>query len=102
MPTDDSRRISTLLGLALPILGVLVIPFLWRALTGEGSGATLDILGAVLVALTAGGLVLLVQSPSTAVAAAAVPAAWFAQLVALAPELRRHPPRRHLTPHLAC
>lgn len=113
--------------MALPILGVLVIPFLWRALTGEGTGASLDSLGAVLVAGTAGGLVLLVQSPSTglsiavvgillmvlgapavalrvrhrphgflplsvirnptvvrsAVAAAAVPAAWFAQLIAV-------------------
>jgi MFS family permease len=113
--------------MALPILGVLVIPFLWRALGGGGSGARLDIIGAVLVAGTAGGLVLLVQSPSTgiavaiagvvlmvvgapavtmrvrrrphgflplavisnpavirsAVASAAVPAAWFAQLVAV-------------------
>ncbi|WP_435771520.1 MFS transporter [Nocardioides sp. SYSU DS0651] len=113
--------------LALPILGVLVIPFLWRALTGEGTGARLDVLGAVLVAATSGGLVLLVQSPSTgllvavvgalllllgvptvalwvrrrphgflplavisnptvvrsAVAAAAVPAAWFALLIAV-------------------
>ena len=111
--------------MALPVLGVLVLPFIWRALTGEGSGARLDILGALLVAGTAGGLVLLVQSPSTglvvavvglvlmvvgaplvamrvrrrpdgflpmavianptvvrsAVAAAAVPAAWFALLV---------------------
>ena len=51
--------------MALPVLGVLVIPFLWRALTDEGSGASLDILGAVLVAGTAAGMVLLVQSPST-------------------------------------
>ena len=56
--------------MALPILGVLVIPFLWHALTGEGTGAHLDILGAVLVAGTAAGLVLLVQSPSTGVAVA--------------------------------
>lgn len=113
--------------MVLPILGVLVIPFLWRALTGEGTGASLDILGAVLVAATSGGLVLLVQSPSTgllvavvgvlllvlgipavalrvrhrphgflplavirnetvvrsSVAAAAVPAAWFALLIAV-------------------
>ena len=113
--------------MALPILGVAVIPFLWRALTGEGTGARLDILGAVLVAGTAAGLVLLVQSPSTglavavagilllvlgapavalrvrhrpcgflpvtvirnatvvrsALAAAAVPAAWFALLIAV-------------------
>jgi MFS family permease len=113
--------------MALPILGVLVIPFLWRALSPEGSGASLDVLGAVLVAATAAGLVLLVQSPSTGVliavlggalillgvpaviwrvrrrphgflplsvvrdgtvvrsslAAAAIPAAWFAHLVAV-------------------
>ncbi len=50
--------------LALPMLGGLVLPFIWRALTGEGTGATLDILGAVLVAVTAAGVVLLVQSPS--------------------------------------
>lgn len=111
--------------MALPILGLLVLPFLWRAMTGGGTGASLDLLGAVLVAGTAGGLVLLVQSPSTgltialvgiglmvlgtpavalrvrhrphgflplsvirngtvlrsALAAAAVPAAWFALLV---------------------
>lgn len=113
--------------MALPVLGLLVIPSLWHALTGGGTGARLDLLGAALVALTAGGLVLLVQAPSTgvvvavvglvllvlgtpatalrvrqrphgflpltvvrngvvvraAVAAAAVPAAWFALLVAV-------------------
>ena len=36
--------------MALPILGVAVIPFLWRALAGGGTGARLDIVGAVLVA----------------------------------------------------
>lgn len=55
-----------------PLLGALVIPLLWTALVGEGSGAKLDILGAVLVAATAGGLVLLVQSPSTGLLVAAV------------------------------
>ena len=113
--------------MAIPILGVLVVPFVWKALTGEGTGARLDVLGAVLVALTAAGLVLVVQSPSTglvvalvgitlmvlggpavtlrvrqrphgflpmsvirnatvvrsALAAAAVPAAWFALLIAV-------------------
>jgi MFS family permease len=113
--------------MALPILGAAVIPFLWRALSPEGSGASLDALGAVLVAATAAGLVLLVQSPATglviallggaltvlgvpavtwrvrrrphgflpmsvvrdgtvvrsALAAAAVPAAWFAHLIAV-------------------
>ncbi|HEX5861211.1 MAG TPA: MFS transporter [Nocardioides sp.] len=111
--------------MALPILGVCVLPFLWRTLTGGGTGARLDVLGAVLVAATAAGVVLLLQSPTTgrlvagaglllvlvgtplvtmwvrrrpdgflplavvrnqtvvrsAVAAAAIPAAWFAQLV---------------------
>jgi len=113
--------------MALPILGALVVPFLWKALSTGGSGARLDIVGAILVALTASGLVLLVQSPSTgllvaslgavflivgvpavrhsvrrrpdgflpvevirnsvvvrsAVGAAAVPASWFAMLIAL-------------------
>ncbi|MCW2815033.1 MAG: stp 5 [Nocardioides sp.] len=113
--------------MALPVLGLLVIPVLWPALTREGTGARLDLVGAVLVALTAAGVVLLVQSPSTglvvalagivlfvlgapitvarvrrrphgflplavvrngvvvrsAAAAAAVPAAWFALLVAV-------------------
>ena len=58
--------------MALPILGILVVPFLWRALTAGGSGAPLDIVGAVLVALTAAGMVLLVQSPSAGIAVAAV------------------------------
>ena len=113
--------------MALPILGALVVPFLWRSLSTDGSGARLDVVGAVLVALTASGLVLLVQSPSagllvaglgavllvlglpavhhsvrrrpdgflpvevihnavvvrSAIAAAAVPASWFAMLIAL-------------------
>jgi MFS family permease len=113
--------------MALPIVGALVVPFLWRALSTEGSGARLDVVGALLVALTAAGMVLLVQSPSagllvaaigaallvlgvpavratvrrrpdgflpvevirnatvvrSAVAASAVPAAWFALLIAL-------------------
>ncbi|NYE35771.1 DHA2 family metal-tetracycline-proton antiporter-like MFS transporter [Nocardioides cavernae] len=113
--------------MALPILGALVVPLLWRALPTGGSGARLDVIGAVLVAGTAAGMVLLVQSPSaglvvagigaallvvgvpavratvrrrpdgflpvevirnaavvrSAVAASAVPASWFAMLIAL-------------------
>ena len=120
--------------MALPVLGLAVIPVLWHALTREGSGARLDIIGAVLVAVTAAGVVLLVQSPSTgvvvavtglvllvlgtpatayrvrrrphgflplsvirnkvvvrsAVAAAAVPAAWFALLVAVPAVMLAH------------
>ena len=55
---------------ALPALGLLVVPALWRAVPSEGTGARLDLLGAVLVAATASGLVLLVQSPSSGVAVA--------------------------------
>ena len=120
--------------MALPIMGALVVPFLWRALSTDGSGARLDIVGAVLVALTASGMVLLVQSPSagllvaaigavllvlgvpavrasvrrrpdgflpvevirnpvvvrSAVDASAVPAAWFALLIALPAVLLSH------------
>ena len=112
---------------ALPALGLLVVPALWRAVPTSGTGARLDILGAVLVAGTAAGLVLLVQSPAagfvvatagavllglgvpavaarvrrrpegflptavlhqpivvrSALAASAVPAAWFALLIAV-------------------
>ena len=58
--------------MALPVLAVLVVPFVWHALVGEGTGARLDVLGAVLVAVTSGGLVLLVQSPSTGLVVATV------------------------------
>jgi MFS family permease len=51
--------------IALPVLGLLLVPFLWRALPSEGSGARLDLFGAVLVAGTSAGLIMLVQSPST-------------------------------------
>ena len=113
--------------IALPVLGLLLVPMLWSSLDVGGSGARLDILGAVVTAVAAAGLVLLVQSPSTgltvalvglgllilgvpaaalrvrhrphgflplsvvrnplvvrsAIAAAAIPAAWFALLVAV-------------------
>ncbi|CAA9344777.1 MAG: hypothetical protein AVDCRST_MAG72-1052 [uncultured Nocardioidaceae bacterium] len=113
--------------IALPAVGLLVLPLLWRALSTEGSGARLDLPGAALVAGTAAGLVLLVQSPSagfevasvgalllivglpsvtarvrrrpegflplrvirnsvvvrSALAASAIPAAWFALLIAV-------------------
>ena len=113
--------------IALPMLGALILPLLWRSVPTQGSGARLDLFGALLVAATAAGVVLLVQSPSTgprwpwsgrcwpssaipavagwvrrrpngflpldvirnsvvvrsAVAAGAVPAAWFAMLIAV-------------------
>ncbi len=58
--------------MALPVLGLAVIPWVWHALTGEGTGAHLDLLGAALVAVTAGGVVLVIQSPSTGLVVAAV------------------------------
>jgi MFS family permease len=61
--------------LALPMLGALLVPFLWRSVPTGGSGAHLDLFGAVLVAATAAGAVLLVQSPSSGVVVAAVGAA---------------------------
>ena len=61
--------------IALPMLGVLIFPLLWRWIPTNGSGARLDLFGAVLVAATAAGVVLLVQSPSTGPIVAAVGAA---------------------------
>jgi MFS family permease len=58
--------------MVLPVLAVLVLPFVWHALRTEGTGHRLDLVGAVLVALTAGGMVLLVQSPSTGLVVALV------------------------------
>ncbi len=78
--------------MALPILGVLVLPLIWRAVAGGGSGARLDLVGAVLVAGTSAGLVMIVQSPSTGVAVASLGAALLllgAPLVAL--RVRRKP-----------
>ncbi|SOD98937.1 MFS transporter [Blastococcus haudaquaticus] len=84
---------------ALPALGLLVVPALWRALPTQGSGARLDVLGAVLVAATAAGLVLLVQSPASGVLIATVGAVLVAVGVpAVAARVRRRPegflPRR--------
>lgn len=56
--------------IALPILGLLVVPGLWSALHVGGTGARLDLLGATLTALAAAGVVLLLQSPSTGQAVA--------------------------------
>ena len=77
---------------ALPALGLLVVPVLWRAVPTEGSGARLDVLGALLVAGTASGLVLLVQSPSSGVVVASVGAALLALgLPSVTARVRRRP-----------
>ena len=60
---------------ALPALGLLVVPVLWRRIPTEGTRARFDVTGAVLVAGTAAGLVLLVQSPASGVAVATAGAA---------------------------
>jgi MFS family permease len=53
-----------------PASAVLVLALLWRSLPAGGSGARLDYAGAGIVAATAAGLVLLVQSPSIGVVGA--------------------------------
>jgi MFS family permease len=60
---------------ALPALGAFTIPLLWRAAPTAGSGERIDLRGAVLVAMSATGLVLLIQSPSAGLVTAAVGAA---------------------------
>src|SRR6476661_1110644 len=82
--------------IALPMLGALLVPLLWRSLPTEGSGARLDVLGAVLVAGTAAGLVLLVQSPSTGPVVAAVGAALVALGVPAVIAWTRHRPHGFL------
>jgi len=57
---------------ALPVLGAIAIPPLWRVSPASGTGERIDRTGAVLVALAASGLVLLIQSPSTGVVTAVV------------------------------
>jgi MFS family permease len=56
--------------IALPAVAVLLVPLIWRRIPHRGTGARLDILGAGLVAASATGVVLLVQSASTGVVVA--------------------------------
>lgn len=77
--------------LALPVLGLPLVPFVWGALSRRGSGVTLDVRGAVLVALAAAGLVLLIQSPATGVAVGAL---GVLLLVAGTPMVAKHTRRR--------
>ena len=63
--------------IAIPALGLLLLPLVWPDVPTDGSGARLDVVGALFVAGTAAGLVLLVQSPSTGpVVALVVPPCW--------------------------
>ena len=61
--------------MALPLLGLVLVPFVLPSLTRHRTGATLDVVGAVLVAATSGGVVLLLQAPATGLAVAVVGAA---------------------------
>jgi MFS family permease len=78
---------------ALPVIGALAIPSLWRASPATGSGERFDATGAVLVAVAASGLVLLIQSPSAGTVAAVVGAVLLvagAPLLALRVRTRPH------------
>ncbi len=55
---------------ALPALALLAVPYLWRHSVVRGDGARVDLIGAVVVATAVTGLVLLVQSPSAGAVAA--------------------------------
>ncbi|GAA1389298.1 MFS transporter [Pseudonocardia kongjuensis] len=57
---------------ALPAIGLLTVPYLWRRSAVRGDGVRPDLVGAVIVATAVTGLVLLVQSPSAGTAAAVV------------------------------
>jgi MFS family permease len=57
--------------IALPALGLALVPLVWRRIPTDGTGARLDIVGAGLVAAAATGVVLLIQSVSTGGAVAA-------------------------------
>lgn len=80
------------LAVALPAVGLLALPVLWRHAPSRGSGGRLDLPGAGFVAMAATGLVLLVQSPSSGVRVALVGAALLAVSVpATWVWSRRHP-----------
>ncbi|MHA6794713.1 MFS transporter [Pseudonocardia bannensis] len=57
------------LAIALPAVGVLALPVLWRAAPSAGTGDRIDLPGALLVAMAATGAVLTIQSPSAGVVA---------------------------------
>ena len=87
-----SDALSWRVVVALPALGLLVVPALWRAVPTHGTGARLDVLGAILVAGTASGLVLLVQSPASGAVVATVGAVLLGLGVpAAAAHVRRRP-----------
>jgi hypothetical protein len=50
---------------ALPALAMVILVLLWRRVSGPGAGSSFDVAGAVVVALAAGGVIMLLQSPSS-------------------------------------
>lgn len=56
--------------LTLPIAGLAALPLIWRVAPSNGARGRFDLVGALLVAAAASGLVLLIQSPATGVAVA--------------------------------
>ncbi|ANY05263.1 MFS transporter [Pseudonocardia sp. HH130630-07] len=77
---------------ALPVVGVLTLPYLWRRSVVAGDGARPDPLGALIVATAVSGLVLLIQSPSAGTAAAVTGAVLLALgIPATAAWVRRRP-----------
>jgi len=79
------------LAVALPVLGALAIVPLWRVSPAVGTGERIDVLGALLVAVAASGLVLLIQSPSAGVAAAVGAVLLVVGAPLLALRVRAHP-----------
>jgi len=56
--------------MALPVVGLLAVPVIWRTAPAAGTPGRLDVPGALLVAGASSGLVLLIQSPAAGVAVA--------------------------------
>lgn len=50
---------------ALPALAMVILVLLWRRVGGPGAGSTFDLVGAIVVATAAGGVIMLLQSPSS-------------------------------------
>ncbi|MFP5021918.1 MFS transporter [Pseudonocardia phyllosphaerae] len=81
---------------ALPVLAVLAVPYLWSRSVVPGDGARLDLVGAATVAVAATGLVLLIQSPSAGAVAAVVGAVLLVAGVPAAALWVRHRPHGFL------
>ncbi|OLL71345.1 putative CONSERVED TRANSMEMBRANE TRANSPORT PROTEIN [Pseudonocardia sp. Ae168_Ps1] len=77
---------------ALPVVGLLALPYLWQRSVVDGDGARPDPAGALIVATAVSGLVLLIQSPSAGTAAAVTGAVLLAVGVPATAAWVRHRP----------